>query len=137
MKKIIQLTCLVLILGLAIPISAKNIKFTDSTTFKPKKKQGTIDFIAYNSTSSTGFVYLTNTATSETSYFLIPANTPSSGTVVGQIPANDDIYEGSVTLFENTPRTMQLYFTYDTNVTYIHGTDMALGCGACAFVRID
>jgi hypothetical protein len=132
MKKIIQLTCLVFILGFVLPLSAKN----NSLQYVKQKTLATTDFIAYNSTSSYAIVSLYNTNTDTWIYFYAPPNTPPSGTVIGQLELNDDIYSGSVQMLDTSLHTIQLYFTYGENVNYVYGTDMALGCGACANVRI-
>lgn len=137
MKKIIQLTFLVMVLGISLPLVAKINQSSASSAIKTKKALSYVNVVAYNSTSSTGWMYLYNTATDEGTYFTIPANTPGNGTVIGQIPENNDIYNGTVQLNESTPRTIQLYFNYEEDVTYLYGTDMALGCGSCAEVRIN
>jgi len=132
MRKIIQIASILLILGMVVPLSAKNSKVQRQA----KKQLSTVDFMGYNSTSTPAYVSLYNTNTNEWTYYYVPANTPTAGVVLGQLPQNNDIYSGSVQMLDSTPRTMQLYFTYGSNTTYIYGTDMALACGACAFVRI-
>lgn len=134
MKKIIQFTCMLFILGLVFPSAAKNNKQVAPVQFN---KVTYVDFVAYNSTSSTAWVYLYNTVTNTGDYYSVPANTPPNGTVIGQIPYNDDIYTGTVQINDYSNRTIQLYHAYGTNISTLYGTDLAIGCGACAFVRID
>ncbi len=133
MKKIIQVTCLILALGIGIPLSAKNAKSVTSL----KVNRSTVDFRAYNSTSSTAWVYLYNTVTQTGEYYNVPANTGSNGVVIGQIDENNDIYTGTVQMNDNSYRTIRLYHTQDFNVNTLNATDLAIGCGACAEVVIN
>lgn len=136
MKKIIQICCIAcVILGISYPLSAnKNSLNKNKLTVK---KRATVDFVAYNSTSSTAWVYLYNTVTNEGTYYSVPANTPSTGTVIGQITENSDIYTGTVQINDASLRNIQLYWARETGVNTLNASDMAIGCGACAFVSID
>lgn len=135
MKKIIQVLCLfAIVVGITSPISASK---NSNKLIKSTKSRSTVDFVAYNSTSSTAWVYLYNTVTDEGNYYSVPANTPPNGTVIGQITENNDIYWGTVQIEDATYRTIQLYHTRDVGINTLNATDMAIGCGACAFVRID
>ncbi|KQC02690.1 hypothetical protein [Pedobacter sp. Hv1] len=135
MKKTIQVLCLfVIVVGVTTPISASK---NNHKVIKIVKKQTMVDFVAYNSTSTTAWVYLYNTVTDEGNYYSVPANTPSHGTVIGQIPYNDDIYTGTVQLEDASYRTIQLYHARGVGINTLNGTDLAIGCGACAFVSID
>lgn len=136
MKKIIQVLCLFwIVVGVTTPISAS--KNANNRIKLTKKGQSTVDFVAYNSTNSSAWVYLYNTVTDEGTYYSVPANTPSLGTVIGQITENNDIYWGTVQMDDASLRTIQLYHARDLGINTLNGTDMAIGCGACAFVRID
>ncbi len=135
MKKIIQVLCLfAIVVGITTPISASKNR---NNAVKLTNKQTMVDFVAYNSTSTTAWVYLYNTVTDEGNYYSVPANTPPSGTVIGQIPYNDDIYTGTVQLEDASYRTIQLYHARGVGINTLNGTDLAIGCGACAFVSID
>ena len=136
MKKIIQILCFCwIVMGLTYPISAS--KTLTQKNVKSKTKRATVDFVAYNSTSSTAWVYLYNTATDEGTYYSVPANTPSNGTVIGQITENNDSYTGTVQIGDSSLRTIQLYWAREVGVNTLNATDLAIGCGACASVRID
>ena len=93
-----------------------------------------IDFRSLgNPTSDYISVTLHDVTTNQWYYYTVP---PNSGTIVlGQIPANDDIYSATL-ISSGGAHNMEIYWAHGYNVTRLDATDMALGCVSCAFVRV-
>jgi hypothetical protein len=136
MKKITLISFL-LLLGIAVPISAKHAARNAGATALLIKAKSTVDFRAYNSTSSTAWVYLYNTVTQQGEYYSVPANTGVNGVVIGQIDQNNDDYTATVQIEDNVNRNIRVYHAQEFNTTSLYATNLAIGCGACAEIIID
>ncbi|WP_443946167.1 hypothetical protein ACJVDH_03385 [Pedobacter sp. AW1-32] len=130
MKKVILI--LTALIGSVILNSGFTSVHNNTSTAK-FSKFANVNVTASNSTSDGVYVVLTNTTSGGSYSFFVPPNT-ASGTVIGQIPENNDIYSAQLT---STGRAhdMWIYWEHRTQVSSFTVTGMALGCNSCA--RID
>jgi len=131
MKKVI------LVLTALIGITLLNSSFTPISANKPivkKVKFATVNLTATNSTSDGVYVTLQNNTSGGAYSFFIPPNTPS-GTVLGQIPENGDVYTVGLTSTGGA-HNMWVYWEHQSNVTGLSVSGMSIGCQACAKIQI-
>lgn len=131
MKKII------LILTAMIGFVILNSGFTPGSHTKhktTKAKFATINVTASNSTSDGVYVRLENNTSGGVYSFFIPPNSPS-GTVIGQIPENGDVYTVTLTSTGGA-HDMWVYWEHQTHVTGLSVSGMSIGCSSCARITI-
>lgn len=99
-----------------------------------KTKFATVNVTATNSTSDGVYVRLENNTSGGAYVFFIQPNSPS-GTVIGQIPENGDIYTVKLTSTGGA-HDMWVYWEHQTHVTGLSVSGMAIGCSSCARINI-
>jgi len=127
----------ILILTAMIGFVILNSSFTAISSAKHKiikTKFANIDVTATNSTSDGVYVRLENNTSGGVYSFFIPPNSPS-GTVIGQIPENGDIYTVKLTSTGGA-HDMWVYWEHQSHVTGLSVSGMAIGCSSCARINI-
>ncbi|MDQ0970002.1 hypothetical protein QFZ20_005405 [Flavobacterium sp. W4I14] len=128
---------IILILTAMIGFVTLNSGFTTVPGAKHKtiKSQfAIVNVTATNSTSDGVYVTLENNTSGGVYSFFIPPNSPS-GTVIGQIPENGDIYTVKLTS-PGGAHDMWVYWEHQSHVTGLSVSGMAIGCSSCARINI-
>ena len=128
---------IILILTAMIGFVTLNSGFTTVPGAKHKtiKSQfAIVNVTATNSTSDGVYVTLENNTSGGVYSFFIPPNSPS-GTVIGQIPENGDIYTVKLTSTGGA-HDMWVYWEHQSHVTGLSVSGMAIGCSSCARINI-
>ncbi|MBO9673993.1 MAG: hypothetical protein J7577_11155 [Sphingobacteriaceae bacterium] len=131
MKKVI------LILTAMIGSIILNSGFTIISSAKHKTaraKFATVNVTATNSTTDGVYVRLENNTSGGVYSFFIPPNSPS-GTVIGQIPENGDVYTVKLTSTGGA-HDMWVYWEHQSHVTGLTVSGMSIGCSSCARINI-
>ncbi|PST84619.1 hypothetical protein C7T94_00325 [Pedobacter yulinensis] len=130
MKKIISVCAVIALLAVA---------FIHSGFISPKQPAGykslaTVNLTASNSTSDGIYAVIQNNTSGGSTTYYIPPHTPA-GTVLGQLPANGDLYTVSLTSAGGA-HDMWVYWEHQSHVTGLRVSGMALGCESCARITI-
>ncbi|MDQ0637951.1 hypothetical protein QF042_001516 [Pedobacter sp. W3I1] len=128
---------IILILTAMIGFVTLNSSFTIVSSAKHKTikaKFAIVNVTATNSTSDGVYVRLENNTSGGVHSFFIPPNSPS-GTVIGQIPENGDIYTVKLTSTGGA-HDMWVYWEHQSHVTGLSVNGMAIGCSSCARINI-
>ncbi|MEH3112783.1 hypothetical protein [Pedobacter terrae] len=131
MKKVI------LILTAVIGCVILNSGFTNVVGAKHKtikSKFATVNVTATNSTTDGVYVKLENNTSGGVYSFFIQPNSPS-GTVIGQIPENGDVYTVTLTSTGGA-HDMWVYWEHQSHVTGLTVSGMSIGCSSCARINI-
>ncbi|WP_129718163.1 hypothetical protein [Pedobacter sp. SYP-B3415] len=130
MKKIISLFSVIALLAVAFIHSG----FISAKPTVSSKNLATVNLTASNSTSDGVYAVIQNNASGGSTTYYIPPHTPA-GTVLGQLPANGDLYTVSLSSTGGA-HDMWVYWEHQSHVTGLSVTGMALGCESCARITI-